>query len=220
MTADLKQTPKNKLKRLPERGSYDREKAYAILDEGLICHAGFAMGEDIFVIPMAYARMGDVLVMHGSVASRLAKTLSTGINMSVCVTHLDGLVLARSQFESSMNYRSVVAFGNAVAIIDEDEKNQALKALTEHLVPGRWSDSRQPNRKELGATTVLTMPLQEASIKVRTGPPKDLEKDMDFPSWAGVVPLKVVTGTPIPDPTQDSSVTPPEYVTNYQRPTR
>ncbi len=217
MTRQLEKSAKTKLKRIPERGSYDRALAYAILDEGLICHAGFAIDKDVYVIPMAYARMHDTLLLHGSVASRLAKSLSTGINLSVCVTHLDGLVLARSVFEHSMNYRSVVAFGNAHAITDESDKNEALKVLTEHLIPGRWDDARQPNRKELATTTVLSMPLQEASIKTRCGPPKDLEKDLDYPTWAGVIPLTTQVGKAEPDAIVPENMDVPDYVRRYTR---
>ncbi len=209
-------TQRTKLKRIPDRASYDRATAYAILDEGLIGHVGFVDGEDVYVIPMAYARQGDRLLLHGSVASRLAKRLGEGLRISVCVTLLDGMVLARSVFEHSMNYRSVVCLGSAKVIAEQGEKLEALRVLTEHLLPGRWDDARQPNAKELAATTVLALPLQEVTVKSRSGPPDDLEKDKARPHWAGVIPLQLQPGPAQPDAlAADTAV--PDYVTGYRR---
>lgn len=210
-------TPRTRLKRIPDRASYDRAEAYAILDEGLIGHVGFADGEDVYVIPMAYARQDDRLLLHGSVASRLAKRLGEGLPISVCVTLLDGMVLARSVFEHSMNYRSVVCLGSASVIAEQGEKLEALRVLTEHLLPGRWADARQPNAKELAATTVLALPLVEVSVKSRSGPPDDLEKDKALPHWAGVIPLQLQPGAAQPDALAANTAI-PDYVLAYQRP--
>ncbi len=218
MSEQLPVSERSQLRRIPSRASYDRALAHAILDVGLICHVGFATGTDVFVIPMAYARQGDQLLLHGSVASRLAKSLAGGVRLSVCVTLMDGLVLARSVFEHSMNYRSVVCFGHATAITDPTFKAAALRDLTEHLIPGRWEDARQPNTREIQATTVLAMPLQEISIKTRAGPPEDLQKDMELPYWAGVLPLQLRTAAAIPDPALAAHTPLPSYVSDYARP--
>jgi len=177
----LPQTPRTTLKRLPQRGSYDREVIDQILDEGFICHVGFTMEGRPFVIPTGYARVGDSLVIHGSQASRMLRTVGEGIEVCVTVTLIDGLVLARSAFHHSMNYRSVVVFGLARAIEDPVAKVAALRALSEHMIPGRWDDVRGPNERELQQTTVLALPLTEASAKVRTGPPLDDEEDYELP---------------------------------------
>src|SRR6185503_5224944 len=183
------QTDRTKLKRLPKRGHFDRETVYGILDEGFICHVGFAPQGQTFVIPTGYARVDDKLYIHGSQASRMLRTLSGGLDACVTVTIVDGLVLARSAFHHSINYRSVVIFGRATIIEDREEKIAALVALSEHIVRGRWADVREPNEEELIKTTVLELPLVEASAKVRTGPPIDDEEDYALPMWAGVVPL-------------------------------
>lgn len=210
-------TERTKLKRIPDRASYDRAQAYAILDEGLIAHVGFAADEDVYVIPMAYARQEHRLLLHGSVASRLAQRLGEGVRISVCVTLLDGMVLARSVFEHSMNYRSVVCLGSASVIAEQAEKLEALRVLTEHLLPGRWEDARQPNAKELAATTVLALKLEEVSVKTRSGPPDDLEKDKLLPHWAGVIPLQLQSGTAQPDALAANTAI-PDYVSAYRRP--
>src|SRR6267154_2553623 len=173
----LPQTPRTTLKRLPQRGHYDRELINRILDEGFICHVGFAVDGQPVVIPTGYARAGDSLVIHGSQASRMLRTLGQGIDVCVTVTLIDGLVLARSAFHHSMNYRSVVVFGRATVIDDPAEKFAVLRALSEHMIPGRWADVRVPTERELQQTTVLLLPLTEASAKVRTGPPLDDEED-------------------------------------------
>ena len=216
----IPQTPRTTLKRLPQRASYDREVINRILDEGFICHVGFAVDGQPFVIPTGYARVGDRLLIHGSQASRMLRTLEQGIDVCVTVTLLDGLVLARSAFNHSMNYRSVVVFGNARAVDDPEAKVEALRALSEHIIPGRWDDVRQPNERELQLTAVLSMSLAEASAKVRTGPPLDDEEDYELSVWAGLIPLRLVAGTPIKDPRSPSNSGPPEYALEYVRPGR
>src|SRR5438128_943944 len=187
----LTQTARTTLRRLPQRGALDRESINQILDEGFICHAGFAVEGQPFVIPTGYARVADKLIIHGSQASRMLRTVGQGIDVCVTVTLIDGLVLARSAFHHSMNYRSVVVFGRATVVDDGDEKVQALRSLSEHMVRGRWDDVRTPNEEELRLTTVLALPLLEASAKVRTGPPLDDEEDYEMPVWAGVIPLRL-----------------------------
>ncbi len=205
------------MKRLPARGHYDRETIDAILDEGFICHVGFAVDGQPYVIPTGYARVGDLFYIHGSSASRMLKNIAKEIDVCVTVTLIDGLVLARSAFHHSMNYRSVVILGKAELVEDPDEKDKALEALTEHIVPGRWADVRWPTELELKATTVLKLPIEEASAKIRTGDPKDDDEDYEMDVWAGVLPLSLATGTPISDDRLDPSIAAPEYVTGYQR---
>ncbi len=211
------QTERTKLKRLPKRGYFDRETVYGILDEGFICHVGFAPQGQPFVIPTGYARVDDTLYIHGSQASRMLRTLSGGIDACVTVTIIDGLVLARSAFHHSMNYRSVVIFGRATLVEDRDKKNRALLALSEHIIRGRWADVREPTEEELKMTTVLSLPLQEASAKIRTGPPLDDEEDYAMSVWAGVIPLQLVAGEPIKDPRLPEGIEAPEYARNYKR---
>ncbi len=216
----LPQPPRTTLKRLSQRGSYDREVIDQILDEGFICHVGFTTEGRPFVIPTGYARMGDSLVIHGSQASRMLRTLGEGIDVCVTVTLIDGLVLARSAFNHSMNYRSVVVFGRATVVDDSAAKIAALRALSEHMVPGRWDDVRAPNERELQQTTVLSLPLTEASAKVRTGPPLDDEEDYELPVWAGVIPLKLAAEAPLGDPRATGNSQPPRYAIEYSRPTQ
>jgi uncharacterized protein len=211
------QTKRTKVKRLPARGHYDRETINAILDEAFICHVGFVVDGQPYVIPTGFARVGDHVYIHGSAASRMLRNLSQGINVCVTVTLIDGLVLARSAFHHSINYRSVVILGNAELVVDADEKEKALEALTEHIVPGRWADVRWPNELELKATTVLKLPVEEASAKIRTGDPKDDEEDYAMDIWAGVLPLKLQIGPPVADTRLGSSISPPEYITGYKR---
>lgn len=210
-------TPRTRVKRLPDRGKYDRETVFAILDEALVCHVGFAVDGQPYVIPTLLARAGDKLYIHGSAASRMLRTLSGGVQMCVTVTLIDGLVLARAAFHHSMNYRSVVVLGRATLIESREEKLQALEAFTEKIVRGRWADVRQPNESELKQTTVLVLPLEEVSAKIRTGGPKDDAEDYDLPIWAGVLPLPTVPGAPIPDPQLRFTLDPPPYVLNYSR---
>ena len=211
------QTERTKLKRLPKRGHFDRETVYGILDEGFICHVGFAPEGQPFVIPTGYARDGDTLYIHGSAASRMLRTLSTGVDVCVTVTIIDGLVLARSAFHHSMNYRSVVIFGRATLIEEQEEKMKALLALSEHIVPGRWAEVREPTEQEMKATTVLSLPLVEASAKIRTGPPLDDEEDYEMSVWAGVIPLRLVAGEPIKDPGLPDNIQVPDYAREYKR---
>ena len=211
------QTDRTKLKRLPKRGHFDRETVYAILDEGFICHVGFAVDGQPFVIPTGYARVEDKLYIHGSQASRMLRSLSNGLDACVTVTLVDGLVLARSAFHHSMNYRSVLVLGRATIVDDPKEKYDALLALSEHIVRGRWADVREPNEQEMVQTTVLCLPIEEASAKIRTGPPLDDEEDYLLPMWAGVLPLKLIAGAPINDPRLSAEIPVPDYVTHYKR---
>ncbi len=217
MSAELQKTDRTTISRHDERGSYDREVAYAILDEGLVAHVGLDTGEGVMVIPMTYARLGDELILHGAVASRWLSSFDAGRPISVCVTLLDGLVLAQSAFSHSMNYRSVVAFGEAKVITDAEKKDAAFKALLDHLIPGRWEDSRQPDKKESDATTVVAMQINEASVKIRSGPPKDAAKDLDLPYWTGVIPLSLTAGAAILDPVMKEERAIPDYAVNYSR---
>jgi nitroimidazol reductase NimA-like FMN-containing flavoprotein (pyridoxamine 5'-phosphate oxidase superfamily) len=210
-------TPRTRVNREPQRAVYDRETAYRILDEGFICHVGFCLDGQPFVIPTSFGRAGDKLYVHGSVASRMLRTMKEGTPVCITVTLLDGLVLARSVFNHSMNYRSVVVLGTATAVEDPVEKIEALRTLSEHIVPGRWAETRQPNEKELKATLVMRVPITEFSAKVRTGPPIDDEEDYSFPTWAGVVPLEMVARPPIRDPRLDEGVTVPAYALQYSR---
>ena len=211
------QTARTTLKRLPKRGHYDRETINQILDEGFICHVGFVVNGQPFVIPTGYARVDDNLFIHGSQASRMLKTLSLGLDVCVTVTLVDGLVLARSAFHHSINYRSVVVFGNATLVTDREEKIAALLALSEHFIKGRWDDVREPTEQELKATSVLTMKLDEASAKIRTGPPLDDEEDYSLPIWAGVIPLRMIAEEPINDPRLNEGIEAPQYAREYRR---
>jgi nitroimidazol reductase NimA-like FMN-containing flavoprotein (pyridoxamine 5'-phosphate oxidase superfamily) len=213
----IPQTQRTTLKRLPKRGSYDRETIEAILHEGFICHVGFVSEGKPFVIPTGYARVGDRLIIHGSQASRMLRTLAQGVDVCVTITLIDGLVLARSAFHHSMNYRSVVVFGRATVVDDPDEKIAALRALSEHMIPGRWDDVREPNELELKQTTVLSLPLTEASAKVRTGPPLDDPEDYKLPVWAGVIPLGMVAGQPFDDGRIPTKSEIPKYAAEYGR---
>src|SRR6266852_2787115 len=209
--AKLPQTARTTLKRRPQRGNYDREVINGILDEGFICHVGFIVDGRPFVIPTGYARVGEQLIIHGSQASRMLRALGQGIDVCVTVTLIDGLVLARSAFHHSMNYRSVVVFGRATVIENREDKLAALRALSEHMVPDRWDEVRAPNESELQKTTVLALPLAEASAKIRTGPPLDDEEDYKLEVWAGVIPLRLRAGDPISDPRLPSGIETPEY---------
>jgi uncharacterized protein len=208
-------TAKTTLKRLPKRGVFDREAVYKILDEAFICHVGFVVDEQPFVIPTGYARVDDTLYIHGSAASRMLRALATGIDVCVTVTLIDGLVLARSAFHHSVNYRSVVILGQARIVESNEEKMIALEAFTEQVVPGRWPEIRWPNDQELKATSVLALPLEEVSAKVRTGPPLDDEEDMNQPVWAGVVPLHLTAAAPVTAPDLRVNAAPPDYTVHY-----
>jgi uncharacterized protein len=206
-----------RVRRLPERGAYDRETIDAILDEALICHLAWVQDGEPRVIPTIHARSGDTLYIHGSNASRTLRSTKGGASVAAEVTLLDGLVLARSAFHHSMNYRSVVVYGHAREVTDADEKFAAQRALVDHVAHGRADDARLPNQRELDQTTILAIPIEEASAKIRTGPPKDDAEDMDLPIWAGVLPIRTIPGAPEPDPDLPGDVEPPGYVTDYQR---
>jgi nitroimidazol reductase NimA-like FMN-containing flavoprotein (pyridoxamine 5'-phosphate oxidase superfamily) len=199
------------------RGVYDREAVYQILDEGFLCHVGFAVDGQPFVIPTSYGRKDASLYIHGSAASRMLRQMKEGVSVCITVTLLDGLVLARSVFNHSMNYRSVVILGKATLVDDAQEKLEALRLLSEHILPGRWDDSRQPNERELKQTSVLRVPIEEFSAKVRVGPPIDDEEDYSFPTWAGVVPLEMVARPPIDDAKLLPGEEAPEYAKHYTR---
>ncbi len=197
--ASYQPNPRTQVTRLPKRAVYDQAQVHAILDEGFLCHVGFTVEQQPYVIPTGYVRAGERLYIHGSAASRMLRKLDQGIQVCVTVTLIDGLVLARSSFHHSINYRSVVVLGIARLVLDRDEKIDALRRFTNHIVPGRWEEARQPTDQELKATSVLVLPLEEVSAKVRTGPPIDDEEDHAIPIWAGVVPVRMVAGEPTPD---------------------
>jgi len=215
---DITATPRTQVRRLPQRAVYDREVVHAILDEGFICHVGFAVDGQPYVIPTAYGRAGDTLYLHGSTASRMLRNLADGVRVCFTVTLLDGLVLARSAYHHSMNYRSVVVLGTAVEVTGEDARLEALETISEHIIRGRWTDIRPPNALELKATRVRRLPIEEASAKVRTGPPVDDEEDYDLPYWAGLLPMRLEIGAPIADPRLRPDVGVPDAVSRYRRP--
>jgi nitroimidazol reductase NimA-like FMN-containing flavoprotein (pyridoxamine 5'-phosphate oxidase superfamily) len=216
-TDTLTRARRTTVNRLPARGNYDREVVKAILSEGLVCHVGFVWEGSPFVIPTGYGSDGDFFYIHGSSASRMVRTLSAGAEACITVTLQDGLVLARSAFHHSMNYRSVVLFGKARLVDQPEEKLDVLRKITEHLVPGRWADVRLPTPLEMKATAVLAFPLDEASAKIRVGPPSDDEEDYALPIWAGVLPLALQPGVLQPDERNLPGVGTPEYVLRYSR---
>lgn len=210
-------TERTRVVREAQRGNYDRETIYKILDEGFVCHVGFSVDGQPYVIPTLFARVGDAIYFHGSAPSRMLRSLSEGIPVCITVTLTDGFVLARSVFNHSMNYRSVVALGKAVLVDAPGEKLDALRAFTEKILPGRWGDARRPNEKELKATSILRLPLAEVSAKIRTGPPEDDAPDYAMPVWAGVIPLRLAPGAPIRDERCDASIPLPDYLANFRR---
>lgn len=212
----MKVTERAQLRRLPNRGSHELEAVCQILDAGFLAHVGFNVDGQPFVIPTLYGREGEALYLHGSAASRMLRELDSGISACVNVTLVDGLVLARSAFHHSMNYRSVVAFGTARKINDPDQKTEALRIISEHLIRGRWNEVRVPSEKELKATAVLEFTMEEASAKVRTGPPIDDEEDYSLPVWAGVLPLTIAPGVPLPDSRLAAGTGVPGYVRHYR----
>jgi nitroimidazol reductase NimA-like FMN-containing flavoprotein (pyridoxamine 5'-phosphate oxidase superfamily) len=214
---DTAATPRTRVRRVPERGRYDRETIEAILDEALVCHVGIVSDGSPVVIPMACARDGDRLLLHGSTASRLLKTLTSGAEVCVTVTHLDGVVVARSVFHSSMNYRSAVVIGRAEVITDPRSKLGALQTLVERLIPGRWDEVRETSEKELRATTILSLSLTESSAKIRSGPPKDDEEDLSLDIWAGEVPLRTISLDPVTDPLLESEKPVPASVERFRK---
>jgi nitroimidazol reductase NimA-like FMN-containing flavoprotein (pyridoxamine 5'-phosphate oxidase superfamily) len=210
-------TERTKVRRLPDRGKYDSESVYGILDEAFICHVGFVVESQPYVIPTGFARVNDTLYIHGSAASRMLRTLADGVQVCVSVTLIDGIVMARSGFHSSMNYRSVVILGRATQVEGRDEKLAAMAAFSDQVMPGRWKDLRETTDAELKGTLVLSLPLKEVSAKVRSGPPKDDEADYALPLWAGIVPLTLTAGNPINDPRLPTGIEPPGYARNYKR---
>lgn len=208
---------RTRLVREANRGVYDRNTIYEILDEAFVCHVGFAMEGQPYVIPTMFARAGDAIYFHGSAASRMLRGASSGLPVCVTVTLADGLVLARSVFNHSMNYRSVVALGTAALVSEPAEKWEALRTFTEKLLPGRWQDARQPSEQELKATSILRLPLTEVSAKVRTGPVEDDAADYALPVWAGVIPLRLVAEAPVRDERCDAAIPTPAYAANYRR---
>jgi nitroimidazol reductase NimA-like FMN-containing flavoprotein (pyridoxamine 5'-phosphate oxidase superfamily) len=212
----LPPTSRSQVKRLPQRATYDRQQVYDILDEALVCHLGFVVNNQPFVIPTAYGRLGERIYLHGSPASRMLTSLDQGIDVCLTVTLLDGLVLARSAFHHSMNYRSVVLFGTAIRVDNVVEKLAALKAFTNHVVPARWDDVRPPSHQELAGTLVLALPIIEASVKLRTGPPLDAAEDYALPVWAGEIPLRLTAATAVTDPRCSPALALPDYVVTYR----
>jgi nitroimidazol reductase NimA-like FMN-containing flavoprotein (pyridoxamine 5'-phosphate oxidase superfamily) len=211
-------TERTRLKRIPKRASYDRETVNSILDTALVCHAGFAVGGQPYVIPTLHVRIADNLYIHGSAASRMLGEAASGTPMCVTVTHLDGVVLARSAFHHSVNYRSVVILGVATLVTAPDEKLAVMKGLIDHVAPGRWDLIRHPNAKELAATSVLSIPIAETSAKLRSGPPLDEEADYALPIWAGEIPLLTTSLAPVVDPRVDPSIPIPPHAANYRMP--
>lgn len=207
----------NQIKRKPQRGSYERDVVYGIIDEALYCHVGFNQDGQPVIIPTIHARMEDELILHGAKASRMLKHIVAGGPVCVAITLLDGLVFARSVFNHSMNYRSVVVFGRGRLVEDADEKWRALQALTEHIARGRWADSRQPTPKEMDATTVISIAIERASAKIRSGPPGDDEADYSLPIWAGVIPTGLLLGEAEPDPRLSAGIAMPDYLRRYSR---
>ncbi len=210
-------TPRSRVKRLGKRGAYDRATVHGILDQALICHVGFVIDGRPSVIPTAVWRVGETLYLHGSAASRMLRALAKGIELSVAVTLMDGLVLARSAFHSSINYRSVVIYGTGRLVQDRAERLGALEAFVEKLTPGRWAEMRPVTDRELKATKVIAVPLDEVSAKVRTGPPIDDEEDYAHDIWAGVLPLAVVAGAPRADPRLEPGTPTPAYLADFNR---
>ncbi len=210
-------TERTRVRRLPKRGAYDCETVYSILDEAFVCSIGFVVDGKPVVIPTNFGRRDDTLYIHGSAASRMIRTLQAGVDMCVEATIVDGLVLARSAFHHSVNYRSVVVFGRARLVDDPAEKSEALRIISEHIVPGRWNSVRWPNEQELKATSVLAIPLAEVSAKVRTGPPVDDEEDLSMNTWAGIIPAQLTFGTPVSDSQLANGIAVPDHAANYTR---
>lgn len=217
MPETIRPTDRTRVVREPQRGVYDREMIYKILDEAFVCHVGFSMDGQPYVIPTLFARVGDTLYFHGSAASRMLRNLSEGIPVCITATLTDGFVLARSVFNHSMNYRSVVALGKATLVSAPQEKFDALHAFTEKILPGRWNEARQPSEKEQQATSILRLPLTEVSAKIRTGPPIDDEPDYSMAVWAGVIPVHLAFDAPVRDEKCDPTIPTPAYVAQYRR---
>ena len=216
MADNTAMSERTRIVREPQRAVYDREAIYKILDEGFVCHVGFTADGQTYVIPTMYARVDGAIYFHGSAASRMLRGVGSGLNVCVTVTLADGLVLARSVFNHSMNYRSVVALGTAVIVEERDEKLDALRAFTERILPGRWNDARQPNEKELKATSILRLPLTEVSAKVRVGGVEDDTEDYALRVWAGIVPLRLVADEPVRDERCEAAIPTPEYAEKFR----
>ena len=210
-------TARNKVRRMPKRGHYDRPTVHAIIDEALVCHVAFAMDGVPTVIPTLHARRDDTLLLHGAKTSRLLQHVGAGNPVSVAMTLIDGIVLARSVFHHSMNYRSVVLHGSGTMLATDEEKLGALEAFAEHIARGRWADARRPTKKELKATSVVAIPIDLAAAKIRTGPPLDDDEDYALPIWAGVLPLSLRAGRAVPDPRLGREIDVPSYVRRYRR---
>jgi len=208
----MNNSQRSKIKRIPSRGYYDKDTINQIIDEALYCHVSFAQSNQPFIIPTIHARMGDKIVLHGAKGSRMMKYIAEGNEVCIAITLMDGLVLARSVFHHSMNYRSVVIFGKGKLIENKVKKLEALEAITEHLIPGRWEDARKPTEKELNATTVVLIDIDEASAKIRTGPPIDDEEDYNLPVWAGLIPISRKFDSPENDPKLNKNVELPNYI--------
>jgi nitroimidazol reductase NimA-like FMN-containing flavoprotein (pyridoxamine 5'-phosphate oxidase superfamily) len=217
MAGTFTKTPRNQVRRHPERGHYDAATIYPIVDEALICHVGFVDGGQPFVIPTLHARQGDSILLHGAKGSRLLRHLEAGGEVCITVTLLDGIVLARSVFSHSVNYRSAVIFGCGVPIDGDDERMRALELFTDRLVAGRWADARPPSAVELKQTGIVAVPIASASAKIRTGPPKDGEEDLDLPVWAGVLPLRLLPGAPIAAPGLPAAIELPDNIRNFTK---
>ena len=212
-------TERTRVRRMPKRASYDETLIYSILDEGLICHVGFVVDEQPYVIPTTYCRIDNTLYFHGAPASRMLRSLDKGIKVCITVTLLDALVVARSAFNNSVNYRSVVILGTASQVLDYEEKFRSLQALVEHIIPGRWDDIRTPTDKEVKSTLVLSLPLREVSAKVRTGPQTDNTEDYELPIWGGLLPLQLTALAPLSDQSVKDGFLIPSNLMNYHRPT-
>jgi uncharacterized protein len=214
---DFSRSPKNKIKRKPDRGHYDKETVHQILDEGLICHVGLIQDNSPIVIPMNYARQGDQILLHGAPGSRLLQSIKNGAEVCITVTLIDDLVLARSVLHHSMNYRSVVFFGRGTLVEEYNQKKEAFKTIVDHIIPGRWDDARQPSDKEIKQTYVVAVPINEASAKIRSGPVIDEEDDYALSVWAGLLPLGFNPAEPVSDEKLDKNIQVPDYVKNYNR---
>lgn len=211
------QTELNKVRRLPARGQYDKETIFSIVDEALICHVGFSVDGQPFVMPTIHARIGETIYLHGAIANRMLNHIKSGNSVCITATLIDGIVFARSAFHHSMNYRSAVMFGTGRIVDDVEEKRQVFTALTEHVAKGRWNDARQPNEQETRTTAIVAVDIESASAKIRTGPAKDEEEDYALPVWAGVMPVSMQFGEPLRDDQLPGSILLPDYLKNYQR---
>ena len=215
--SEFPQSDRNKVRRLPQRGHYDKDTVYAIVDEALICHAGFVVDGQPFVIPTIHVRIGDTIYLHGAVANRMLSHLKAGNDVCLTMTLIDGIVFARSVFHHSMNYRSAVLFGKGRVIEGYDEKWKVFEALTEHIAKGRWNDARKPTEQETNITTIIAIDIESASAKIRTGPAKDDEEDYSLPIWAGVMPVSMKFGEPVRDERLPETVSLPTYLKEYRR---